>query len=219
MFFFLRVIMEKINIENEKVIFAVSFLAVLVTLNNYKEYLTMRIVIFSYSFSIYNVLIYMSVILFFSVYISALAKLKENKLWLPQLKCLNKCLNKCDDVADIFYSIAITLPFYFLLFYVFSCLYYGVIYILSIFARFNFLPSPAIYIIDKIVTFSSLLLSVILLVVIFLIVLQTIKILYGLIDSVFTFAPHIILWTVGVIILIAIIYLGMVHSGALTIGS
>lgn len=122
--------MEKSTIESDKVIFAVSFLTLLVTLSSYKDAISqIKIIFFSYSFSLYDLLMYISLILFCSVYISAIDKLRDSNLGLKKFKILDKCCL----IADYLYLIAlIGLPVIFLSCYILSSITYEFIYLLTI---------------------------------------------------------------------------------------
>jgi len=105
---------EYIQID-DKVIFAVSFLAVLVGLSNCKDFLTQqKFIIFSYSFSAFNLLFYMSIALLGSVYCSAIGKLRDNAF---STLCSSKTydqkiyevLNGCTIFASIYLLLTIAL--------------------------------------------------------------------------------------------------------------
>ncbi|WP_048046513.1 hypothetical protein [Methanosarcina mazei] len=116
---------------NEKVIFAISFLTVLVALSDYKDFLDqIKVSIFSHSFSIFDLLTCISVIMFCSVYFSALDNLRWRSIKLAQ----SKLLEKCNPIADFLYLVAIVvLPMTFIAGYFVSFFFYGIIHVLSFF--------------------------------------------------------------------------------------
>lgn len=118
--------MDEATSTNDKVIFAVTFLAVLVTLSNYKDYLTkIDISIISHSFSVYDLLIYVSMTLFCSVYFSAIDKLRYNNLRLFSFKFLGIT----NFFAEFFYVVSILLlPGIFFALFFCSCIYSYEIY-------------------------------------------------------------------------------------------
>jgi uncharacterized membrane protein len=86
---------------NDKIILAVSFLAVLVTMYGYKDNLNQFKTI--NSFSLFDLLIYMSGVLFLSVYLSALANLRFSYVKLEN----SYFLRMCDHAANLSYLVAI----------------------------------------------------------------------------------------------------------------
>jgi hypothetical protein len=86
---------------NDKVTLAVGFLAILATMYAYRDSLN-QIQSFS-GFSLYNLLIYMSVSLFLSIYLSSLANLRHRYDTLEK----SIFLTKCDSYAEILYLVAI----------------------------------------------------------------------------------------------------------------
>jgi len=95
---------ESVNTK-DKVIFSVSYLTVLVTImiSGYKEILSQTMIsIFFHSFSIFDLLIYVFIFLFLSVYLSATESLQNSKIKIPLF-----LLNICSYLSDIFYFIAI----------------------------------------------------------------------------------------------------------------
>lgn len=128
--------MDEANTVNDKVIFAVSFLAVLVTASTYKDYLTkISISIFSYNFSVFDLLIAMAFILFCSVYCSAIDKLRYSTFRLINVKFLKYA----SIFADFFYIISIlVLPLLFFLFFSCSCINYYMIQPLLSYFNFGF---------------------------------------------------------------------------------
>lgn len=133
--------MDEAANTNDKLIFAVSFLTLLVTLSNYKNSLSqIKLNIFSESFSVFTLLTYIVIVLFISVYLSAIEKLRYNTLLLSK----SKILEVTGIIADILYIFAILIiPISFLAFYCISCIFSGIAYLLSIiyipYFRINFL--------------------------------------------------------------------------------
>lgn len=122
--------MDEAANTNDKLIFAVSFLTLLVTLSNYKNSLSqIKLNIFSESFSVFTLLTYIVIVLFISVYLSAIEKLRYNTLLLSK----SKILEVTGIIADILYIFAILIiPISFLAFYCISCIFSGIAYLLSI---------------------------------------------------------------------------------------
>lgn len=93
--------MENAPNANEKIILAVSFLAVLVTMYSYKDSLNQLKVIAS--FSMFDLLVYMSIALFTSIYLSALSNLRNSYKILEN----SKLLKACEKIADFLYLTAV----------------------------------------------------------------------------------------------------------------
>lgn len=113
--------MEDKSTVNNKVIFTLSFLALLLPLSSYKDDLNkIEIRFFGTNYSLYTILVFMAVILFFSVYFSAIENLKNGNLgsnwrnfkYIGQLANLLSPITTlvfefCDILADLLYAIAI----------------------------------------------------------------------------------------------------------------
>jgi len=121
--------MDEAASTNDKVIFTISFLTVLLTSSSFKESLSnIKLVIFSNSFSLFDIITGTSIVLFFSVYLSALDKLRYNYFNLIKIKSLDNIVY----AADIFYVIAIlVIPGFIIIFYTFSCTMSTISYFLS----------------------------------------------------------------------------------------
>jgi len=90
--------------SNEKSIFVISFLALIFTLPNYKDYLeTIKISFFSFSLSLYILFLLMGLVLFFSVYFLAIDNLNYCSL---NFRKMNRFFHT-SLIADLLYTTAI----------------------------------------------------------------------------------------------------------------
>ena len=90
--------------SSDKLILSISFLTVLVGLYAYKDLMNqVKVTIFSQSFSIFVLFVYMSGILCISIYLSSLANLRYRYEQLSQ----SKFLKLCDQIGDLFYLFAV----------------------------------------------------------------------------------------------------------------
>lgn len=111
--------MDESESTNDKTIFTISFLTLLLALSSFKESLSnINFVIFSHIFSLFQILAGTSIPLFFSVYLSALDKLRYNYFNLVKIKLLDNAIY----AADFFYFIAIlVIPGFIIMVYILSC--------------------------------------------------------------------------------------------------
>lgn len=112
--------MPAIPDSKDRVVFAVGFLTVLVTvvISGYKEFLSnINFILLFYPISLFDLLVWASIILFLSVYATALDNLRGCNIRFFHLKILNKC----SFIADFLYFVSIfLLPITFLVGYLAS---------------------------------------------------------------------------------------------------
>jgi hypothetical protein len=127
--------MQETSRSNDKIILAVSFLAVLIAMYGYKDLLNqLRVFIFSYSFSLFDLLVYMSIVLCISIYFTSIANLGSVYKKLEE----SKLLKICDKIADYLYLVAIlVLPTTFFGNYLIISLYLGLSQLLLRFFQFQ----------------------------------------------------------------------------------
>lgn len=95
--------MEDKSPNYDKVIFTISFLALLLPLSSYKNELDkIQLNLILFSVSIYKLCLIMALILFISVYLSGVYNLKHTILGINW-----KILNYCNLLADVLYAVAI----------------------------------------------------------------------------------------------------------------
>lgn len=113
---------------NDKALFAISLLALLVALSTNESAIgKIQFTIFSYSFTIFNLFFYMTLFLFLSVYLFAIDKLKYS----TQKTFYLNILKHARSAANISYFFAILLPLLVCTLYLFSCACSFLSYVIS----------------------------------------------------------------------------------------